>query len=175
MNLPNKTMKNLLLNKLRVLSPSIEFKEAGSFYWSPQTKTVYFDRSSLATSPGQWALLHEFAHAQLHHETYPNDAGLLMLEVSAWQVAEQVSLELLDNKIDSEHVQDCLNTYRDWLYARSTCPTCALNSLQINETTYQCMNCSTRWSVSPSRFCRPYRMKNKHKKTPSEVTQTVFT
>lgn len=171
-NSPNNTMKNAIISKLTELLPSVAFVEARSFYWSPKTKTVYIDSAALSTKTGKWALLHEFAHAQLGHETYANDAGLLTLEVNAWQLAEKLGLQL-NCKIDPDHIQDCLDTYRDWLYARSTCPTCALNSLQIDETVYQCLNCSTRWSVSPSRFCRPYRMKDKHKKTPSELSQTV--
>lgn len=166
-------MKTSLLNSLRQRLPDVKFVNSSSFYWSPKTNTVFIDRGILDTAHGEWALLHEFAHAQLCHQSYSTDVELLMLEVDAWQIAEELGEEL-SCKINSEHVQDCLNTYRDWLYARSTCPTCALNSLQIDETTYQCINCLTRWSVSPSRFCRPYRMKDRHKKTPSETNQAVF-
>lgn len=166
-------MKNSLILKLQKQLPNIAFKEAATFYWSPGTSTIHMNSASLENPEGQWALLHEAAHALLGHEGYQTDAGLLMLEVEAWQAAQKMSQDLGVN-IDDEHVQDCLNTYRDWVYARSTCPTCALNSLQIDETTYLCLNCSSRWSVSGSRFCRPYRMQDRHKKTPSEVIQTVF-
>ncbi len=166
-------MKNLLLNKLRKQLTAIKFVEAATFYWSPQTSTIYLNSGILEKEDGQWALLHEAGHAVLAHKGYKTDAGLLMLEVEAWQAALDLG-QKLDIAIDEEHIQDCLNTYRDWLYARSTCPTCALNSLQVDETTYLCLNCLARWSVSQSRFCRPYRMQDKHKKTPPEVNQTVF-
>jgi hypothetical protein len=166
-------MKSQLLSGLRKMLPTIQFVESTTFYWSPQTSSIYMNSSTLNNEDGQWALLHEASHALLDHQSYHTDVVLLMLEVEAWQSAELLSKNM-DIAITEEHIQDCLNTYRDWLYARSTCPTCALNSLQIDETTYLCLNCSTRWSVSRSRFCRPYRMQDRHKKTPSELNQTVF-
>lgn len=162
-----------ILNKLEKQLPFIKFEASSTFYWSPQTNTIYMNEEILDSERGKWSLLHEAGHAVLGHKGYKTDAGLLALEVEAWQSAQDLS-QKLDVKIDEEHIQDCLNTYRDWLYARSTCPTCALNCLQIDQTTYLCLNCSTRWSVSQSRFCRPYRMQDRHKKTPSEVTPTVF-
>ncbi len=165
-------MKNLL-NSLQKLLPDIKFIASPTFYWSPQTSTIYFNGDVLNTETGKWSLLHEAGHAVLDHKSYKTDAGLLKLEVEAWQSAQDLS-QKLELNIDEEHIQDCLNTYRDWLYARSTCPKCALNSLQIDQTTYLCLNCSTRWSVSKSRFCRPYRMQDRHKKTPPELNQTVF-
>jgi hypothetical protein len=166
-------MKNATLKACRSLLPGIEFVESKAFYWSPRTKAVHFDPDMLMTPEGEWALLHEAAHAQLGHVHYASDAGLLLLEVEAWQQARRLA-EKSGIVIDEDHIQDCLDTYRDWLYARSTCPTCSLNSLQTESTSYQCLNCSTTWSVSRSRFCRPYRMQSRHKKTPSELPRTVF-
>lgn len=166
-------MKNSLLNSLKLQLPTITFMEDAKFYWSPATKTIYMNSTKLEEKEGQWALLHEAAHATLDHQVYNTDAELLRLEVEAWQEAQKMSRKM-NQVIDEDHIQDCLDTYRNWLYARSSCPTCALNSLQIDETTYLCLNCSTRWIVSQSRFCRPYRMQGRHKKTPSEINQTVF-
>jgi hypothetical protein len=162
-----------LLTKCRELLPHITFIEGELFYWSPQTNSVHVKAEALDTSDGRWSLLHEAAHAQLEHTYYTTDMGLLSLEVEAWQTAKQLA-ELYSIEIDENHIQDCLDTYRDWLYARSTCPACMLNSLQIDKTTYLCLNCSTRWTVSASRFCRPYRMHLRQTKTPSEANQTVF-
>lgn len=165
----NSTMKSLI-HSCRQELKDVKFADTGSFYWSPRTKTIHYDSSKLNTLTGQWALLHETAHAQLEHLSYANDFGLLKLEVAAWQTAHKLAA-MLELTIDPDHVQDCLNTYRDWLYARSTCPTCELNSLQIAETTYRCLNCSTQWQVSHSRFCRPYRMQ-KHTNSKSQETNT---
>ena len=166
-------MTKSLLESCRQLLPKITFIEGKTFYWSPQTKSIHLDEGAMSEEHGQWALLHEVAHAILDHSTYTNDAGLLILEVEAWDKAQQLAKNL-GITISSDHIEDCLNTYRDWLYARSTCPTCALNSLQVSSLDYTCLNCSTHWSVSQSRFCRPYRMQSKHKKTPSQTANPVF-
>lgn len=151
-------MKQSLVDKCRRLLPGISFIESEVFFWSPHTKAVHINSNLLDTPRGKWALLHEVAHAQHGHTNYKNDFGLLTLEVEAWATAGTIA-KAFGIKIDEDHIQDCLDTYRNWLYARSTCPTCMLNSLQIDKTTYECLNCTTRWRVSASRFCRPYRMK----------------
>ncbi len=150
-------MKNSMLRLCQRRLPKVKFVDSGSFYWSPKTKTIHYNEAALNTPSGQWALLHEAAHASLKHLSYTTDMGLLELEVEAWQKAAELGRKF-DIAIEPDHIQECLDTYRDWLYARSTCPTCELNSLQIEETVYLCLNCSTRWIVSHSRFCRPYRM-----------------
>lgn len=155
-------MTKLLLKSYRKLLPGVTFTSGKAFYWSPKTKQIFYDEVNLLTEVGQWALLHEIAHAQLGHTIYNNDAVLLSLEVEAWEKAKETA-QIFDIKINAEHIQGCLDTYRDWLYARSTCPTCRLNSLQTDQTTYTCLNCLTVWSVSKSRFCRPYRMQAKHR------------
>lgn len=164
---------SILLKQCQQKLKDITFIDSDDFYWSPLTKTIHYNSAVLETTAGKWALLHEVAHSSLKHTSYTTDMGLLRLEVEAWQTAQKLGQEI-GISIDTEHVQDCLNTYRDWLYARSTCPACELNSLQTEETVYICLNCSTRWAVSQSRFCRPYRMKTRDKKTPPDITQTVF-
>jgi hypothetical protein len=62
-------------------------------------------------------------------------------------------------KLDNNHIQDCLDTYRDWLHRRSKCPTCGMHVLQKDVRTYQCFNCDASWRVSAGRFARPYRLK----------------
>lgn len=145
-----------LLSQIKKIAPKVAFEEASTFYWSPKNCTIYMNSQKLEDEEGQWALVHEVGHALLGHKSYDTDMGLLRLEVEAWQKAQDVGKKL-SLTINGDHIQTCLDTYRDWLYARSTCPTCMLNSLQIDETTYLCMNCTTRWSVSGARFCRPYR------------------
>jgi hypothetical protein len=58
--------------------------------------------------------------------------------------------------IDEEHIQNCLDTYRDWLHKRSTCPRCDSHGLQTSEQ-YKCYNCRAVWRVGNERFCRAYR------------------
>lgn len=175
MNMPNSTKNKLpLLNSLIKQCPELYFVEDNSFFWSPKDKSIHYNSSKLGEDKGQWSLIHELAHGLLVHSTYKTDYELLNYEVSAWQKAIEIAPKY-SVSIDLEHIEDCLDSYRDWLYARSTCPTCHLNSLQINPDTYKCLNCLCKWHVSPSRFCRPYRLKQlEQQKTPSELPQTVF-
>lgn len=61
--------------------------------------------------------------------------------------------------ISEDHIQDCLDSYRDWLHKRSLCPDCRLSSIQTDAHTYTCVFCHKKWRVTAERFCRPYRRK----------------
>lgn len=151
----SKIMKNLL-NKLAADNPGIKFKKGDSFYWSPKDSSVTYTPAAANDNSASWSLLHEVSHAILGHAKYSSDFELVQLEVEAWSHAEKLASKYgID--IDPDHIQDCLDTYRDWLHRRSTCPTCRSVSLQIDSKTYRCMNCGSKWHVSNSRFCRPYR------------------
>jgi hypothetical protein len=164
----------MLLTRVSQDYPQLHFSEGNVFSWSPKNKTITYK-----TGPQKvraWSLLHELAHAVLEHKSYQTDFELLLLEVAAWDKAKELS-ENYGIQIDEDHIQDCIDTYRDWLYQRSTCPLCSCTSLQHNSTTYRCFNCSTSWTVTASRFCRPYRLTTKQQKTPPEApksTQTTF-
>jgi len=150
-----------LLASLRSDFPSLSFAPGARFAWSPTTNQVLYRNDVTADdTPAIWALFHELGHALLGHNDYGSDFELLRLEASAWRRAETIAKQY-DHSIDNEHVQDCLDTYRDWLYQRSTCPTCTACSLQIDQKTYCCFNCGTSWQVSKSRLCRAYRRKQK--------------
>ena len=96
--------------------------------------------------------MHETGHALLGHANYQADYELIQLEVAAWQEAKQIA-KPLKIEIDEDHIQDCLDTYRDWLYKRSICPNCATKSLQQGDFVhYRCFNCHTTWRVSNSLF-----------------------
>jgi hypothetical protein len=105
-----------------------------------------------------FSLLHELGHALLEHKDYTYDVELLKIEVAAWDRARTLA-EQYGVTLDEDHIQDCLDTYRDWLHLRATCPTCFGRSLQSTETCYRCFNCQTEWSVTRSRLCRPYRLR----------------
>lgn len=157
-----------LVNQLSAELRQIKFKAGRSFLWSPETKVVSYVVSDLNNDKGVWTLLHEAGHAQLAHKTYKTDFELLSLEVAAWQQAKLLG-KRLNITINEDHIQDCLDTYRDWLHKRSTCPTCGTVGLQHTPSEYRCHNCLTNWQVTTSRFCRAYRRKN----TSSDNSVTV--
>jgi hypothetical protein len=133
----------------------LTFKPAKSYYWSPKDRTVFYQEKD-ASPIGLWTLLHETCHGLLEHTSYQSDFELVLLEVNAWEMAEKLGKEL-GFSIDQDHVQDCLDSYRDWQYKRSLCPRCDLGGIQTDAQTYTCMFCNDTWHVSAARFCRPYR------------------
>ncbi len=141
--------------KLPADFPQVNFTASNRFYWSPKQQTVFFDHSK-QDEAAEWALLHELSHGLLAHANYKTDFELLQLEVSAWHKAKQVAVNY-KIIINEDHIQDCLDTYRDWLHARSTCPSCTEHGVQQTNAVYICLNCSNEWRVSNARFCRPYR------------------
>jgi hypothetical protein len=146
-------MEKLIL-RLRKDHPKLLFSPGRSHCWSPgQGQISYEDARTEYALEG---LLHELGHARLGHKGYNSDIELLKKEVEAWQEALQLS-QTYGVEFDREHMQDCLDTYRDWIYKRSMCPVCLSTGLQKDERHYTCLNCGHDWLVTSSRFRRPYR------------------
>src|SRR5512146_2153857 len=145
-----------LIGRLRREFPALAFTPGRQFCWSPETGEIFY-KAKARGRRATWSLLHETGHALLGHKDYKADFELLKLEVAAWERARQLA-GAIGVKIDEDHIQDCLDTYRDWLYKRSICPACTTKSLQQGDFVhYRCFNCHTVWRVSASRFCRAYR------------------
>jgi hypothetical protein len=152
--------KNLAMDKLlatlRSGFPELKFSAGKQFYWSPETGEVFY-RQAATGQKALWSLLHETGHAALKHRSYQGDFELLQMEVAAWERARDIG-QGVGIEIDEDHVQDCLETYREWLYRRSICPACGTKCLQDDDFThYNCFNCRSVWQVSMSRFHRAYR------------------
>ena len=153
------TLKPILRNflkRLRADYPQFKFQNGHRENWSPHTKTVTFS----AKQPERelkFGVLHELAHALLEHKDYTSDLELLKLESEAWHLAAKLGRKY-QVKISENHIQNCLDTYRDWLHKRSRCPNCGVHVIQHSPSTYKCFNCGLNWRVSHERFARPYRM-----------------
>lgn len=130
---------------------------AGSrFAWSPNENIVWYEEERLATPEGILSMLHESSHALLHHTGYKNDLQLLRLEVDAWRKARELAREF-KVPVEESFVDDCLESYREWLYRRSTCVRCGTNSFQDHQGTYSCHICGSRWQVPTSPLCQVRR------------------
>lgn len=148
---------NQLLADLKKHFPNLNFTAGEQFYWSPKTDKIFYAIDGENDERDSWSLLHETGHALLGHTTFKTDFELLKLEVEAWQKAQELAPDF-GLKIDPNHIEDCLDSYRDWLHKRSLCPTCNTVSLQEDSgTKYRCHNCHTTWTVTKNRFCRAYR------------------
>ncbi|MBX4201993.1 hypothetical protein KW803_03855 [Candidatus Saccharibacteria bacterium] len=146
-----KTSKQLVA-ELSADYPQFVFEVGTQEHWSPKTKTITYELGQ------DYGLLHELAHALLGHTNYHSDFELLKLESLAWQTAAKIGKKY-GVIIDEDHIQNCLDTYRDWLHRRSKCPTCGVHVMQSNIKTYKCFNCGASWQVSAGRFARSYRRK----------------
>jgi NADH pyrophosphatase NudC (nudix superfamily) len=166
-----------LLERIRDDYPYVNFVEGSAFYWSPVTQQVFYKKGIRETNldSATHAILHELSHALLRHRSYTTDFQLLQMELAAWEHAKRLAT-YYNFVIDENHVQDCLDSYRDWLYKRSICPTCSTKSIQCDEkNSYQCFNCQTYWKVTSSRFCRPYRhFKEKNRSPILSSTSDLF-
>lgn len=149
-----------IITKLLKRYPHLSYQTGQQFYWSPETGEIFYNQSA-EDQQATWSLLHETGHALLKHTNYTADVELLRLEVAAWEKAHELA-QWLKVELDEDHIQDCLDTYRDWLYKRSICPTCHTKCLQQDDRAhYRCFNCHTIWKVSTNRFCRAYRSTKK--------------
>jgi hypothetical protein len=138
-----------LINQIRKDHPTILFREADRFSWNPNQSTItYIPDSSLS-----YKLLHEAAHGILQHQQYTRDIELLGMERAAWEKATQLGLHY-GVTIPNEEIEIALDTYRDWMHARSLCPNCHSTGIQHSHVIYRCIACHTQWRVNEARTCQ---------------------
>lgn len=135
--------------------PQFTFSESDTFRWNPTEDTVYYDSSS----DDAGALLHELSHALLSHTAYTRDVSLLRIETEAWHLAATRLSRAYQVDILEDTIQDALDTYRDWLHARSTCPHCQATGVQAGQYVYRCLACESKWKVNEARTCALRRSK----------------
>jgi hypothetical protein len=147
-----------LVTKLATDFPAFRFVPGSEFRWSPGEQAIFYD----ANSGDGASLLHELSHALLAHAEFTRDVALLELERAAWQHATETLAPIYGVAIAEEQVEAALDTYRDWLHARSTCPSCGATGLQTKKDEYKCLTCRERWRVNDARLCglRRYKLPN---------------
>ena len=139
-----------MINQLRSDYPQFSFEPADEFWWSAAKKTIYIDPKADHSDAFS---LHELSHAILGHHGYIRDIDLIKLERDAWEHAKTRLAPLYQLDIDETIIQDNLDTYRDWLHARSSCPDCDAIGLQIKGQSYRCIACDHTWRVNEARLC----------------------
>ena len=139
--------------------PEYQFQAGDVFSWSHHSRTITYINEASPAAIAQ--LLHETAHAILDHHHYTRDIDIITMERQAWelavhQLAPRYNITLTMN---DDVVQDALDSYRKWLYARSTCPTCSAVGIEIVKHHYRCLHCASNWRVNEARSCelRRYR------------------
>jgi hypothetical protein len=137
-----------LINQLKSDYPQFSFKKSKRFLWSPSENTVYYTGSDDDYS----FLLHELSHGLLGHADYRRDVELIAMERAAWDKAVSIAPHYRLT-IPEETVESTLDSYREWLHARSTCPNCKATGLQIKQHVYSCIACHHSWRVNEARIC----------------------
>jgi len=145
-----------LLNDLMRDYPGITFHAGEQFEWQPNAETVVYDH----TDPSFDArLLHEVGHSRLKHSTYDRDIDLIAMERDAWQEARRQLGPTYGVEISADDIDGDMDTYRDWLHERSTCPYCESNGIQTKKKEYTCVTCRKTWRVNEARTCSLRRYK----------------
>jgi hypothetical protein len=148
---------NSLLEQIGADFPKYTFLQGSNFRWSPDQQLITY--AAIETPEDAWTLLHELAHADLGHTDFELDIHLIQHEVAAWEHAKIALAPRYTISIPDGHIQDHLDSYREWLHKRSTCPECGQNGLQTTQNTYSCTNCRCLWRVNDARMCRLRRSK----------------
>lgn len=144
-----------LIPKLRIDSKrcphlgKLIFESSDSFSWHYTEQKITYDPHAEHAAA---YLLHEYGHALLGHRDYAHDVFLLEMERDAWDQAVSLASRY-GVSVDFELIESALDTYRDWLHQRSTCPTCQATGIQTAKYTYQCIACHTKWRVNDARAC----------------------
>lgn len=146
-----------LIHKLKTEYPQFVFFATDTFLWDPKTKTISFQMDSPQAS---LLLLHELGHALLEHDDYRRDVELVAMESAAWEKAQELA-QIYDIRYNDDDAQDHLDTYREWLHARSTCPNCTATGYQTGEWHYRCLACTHEWRVNEARVCALRRYSKK--------------
>jgi len=141
---------------------SLTFEEGDNFHWSASRRII--THPEISELDDLYQLLHEVGHANLNHDNYRSDAELIDMELAAWnyaakKLAPRYGLTL---SVDDDIVQDSLDSYREWLHARSTCPECGSVGIEEAADNYSCFACRSKWSVNEARSCQLRRYKKQN-------------
>lgn len=146
-----------LLDRTSMDFADITFEPGERFEWRPTSRTVIYDPDDPFFEAH---LLHEIGHAVLGHSEYDRDIDLIAMERDAWQHARLELAPRYQANITADILHHDMDTYREWLHARSTCPHCQSNGIQIKKREYKCVTCRKTWRVNEARSCqlRRYRI-----------------
>ncbi len=134
-----------LIKKLAAKFPYLTFSEGAYAHWTPTERVVYYNSNE---PHAEWVILHETAHGILDHHTYSRDIELIKLERQAWDYAAETLAPLFGIPIDNEFIEAQLDTYRDWLHIKSTCPSCQSNGIEQTKQQYLCPHCGQTWQTN---------------------------
>jgi hypothetical protein len=132
--------------------PKYKFVKGDKSFWSSSKNIIYYNKNTAE-------LLHEISHALLDHTSFTTDVDLVQKERAAWTKARELA-QKYDLSISRAKIEKDLDSYRDWLHLKSSCPVCSQSGIQNHETlSYRCFACRTEWSVNHNQHKRIKRTK----------------
>lgn len=140
-----------ILSDLKSKYPNLNFEVGDQFYWSPSLQTIYYV-SPLTSSSDSINLLHEVAHALLNHASYKKDIDLIKMERDSWDKTVELAPDF-GLSVSDDDVSDAMDSYRQWIYRRSLCPSCGASGLEVDNKTFSCIACNSRWTANEARTC----------------------
>lgn len=146
------------ISEIKKRFSQFSFAQHKVFHWSPRDNCIYYDPEELKQPEGIYQLLHEIGHALSGHKNYTSGIQLLKFEAEAWKQARELATSY-GLKINPKQIERCLDSYRDWLYLRSTCPKCDTIAVETEANRYHCFNCFQKWKVPSSQRTRHYRLR----------------
>lgn len=150
------TMRSIssITNQIPLDCPEIIFASGDDFYWESTVNTIH--HPPISTKEQLYLLLHEIGHANLGHSNYSSGAELLRMERDAWNYATNQLAAKYELDIDalSELAEVALDSYRDWLHRRSTCPECGAVGAEGSKDTFNCLVCHQSWRANEARSCQ---------------------
>lgn len=135
-----------LLLSLKSDFPQFRFELSDDFLWSYRDNIIYYTKNNDQVE----YLFHELAHGLLSHSSYQTDVELIAMERQAWEKACEIA-KSYNILITDDFVQSNLDSYRDWLHARSKCPECKATGMQTDKITYKCPECAQAWQVNDAK------------------------
>ena len=127
----------ITLSQLQQNYPEYNFKSGVKFSFRPP-RTILFVQNDPNFSS---LILHELGHALLGHHNFTTDIKRLKMERAAWDKALELA-QSLDVVIDENLIEAELETYRNWLHAKSKCQKCGLTRYQTHDGRYHCPHCN---------------------------------
>lgn len=127
--------------------PEQRFLPSGYFAYDASEDVINYDPGQLGRTDGKLALLHEISHALLGHFHYRFDFELFAMEMDAWNMTKALARKH-KVKINQSYIDECMDSYDQWLTKRGTCPKCNEFNIQNQPNRFCCHRCQTAWKVS---------------------------
>ena len=116
--------------------PNLIFKRGSRFTFRPPNIIILGPK----TTNYELLTLHEIGHALSNHKNYKTYLELLRMETEAWRRAKPLA-QKYQVPYNEDLVQSHLNTYRDYLYLKTTCPHCGNYCIQSSTGKLFCPFC----------------------------------